>query len=51
MVFFAETVRSELEELDYAEASVELNQGMIALEATQKPLRVLPEFHYLTCYE
>ncbi|CAH6898003.1 Flagellar hook-associated protein flgL [Vibrio chagasii] len=36
MVFFAETVRSELEELDYAEASVELNQGMIALEATQK---------------
>ncbi|ASI90229.1 flagellar hook-associated protein FlgL [Vibrio mediterranei] len=36
MVFFAETVRSELEELDYAQASVELNQGMIALEATQK---------------
>ncbi|MBC7001606.1 flagellar hook-associated protein FlgL [Photobacterium sp. BZF1] len=36
MVFFAETVKTELVELDYAEASVELNQGMIALEATQK---------------
>jgi flagellar hook-associated protein 3 FlgL len=36
MVFFAETVTTSLEELDYAEASTELNQGMIALEATQK---------------
>ncbi|GAL34464.1 flagellar hook-associated protein FlgL [Vibrio maritimus] len=27
---------TSLEELDYAEASTELNQGMIALEATQK---------------
>ncbi|MGR5288001.1 flagellar hook-associated protein FlgL [Vibrio maritimus] len=36
MVFFAETVTTSLEELDYAGASTELNQGMIALEATQK---------------
>ncbi|GMQ45796.1 flagellar hook-associated protein FlgL [Vibrio sp. 10N] len=36
MVFFAETVTTSLEELDYAQASTELNQGMIALEATQK---------------
>ena len=36
MVFFAETVKTELEALDYAQASVELNQSMIALEATQK---------------
>lgn len=36
MVFFAETVTTSLEELDYAEASTELNQSMIALEATQK---------------
>ncbi|GAL13342.1 flagellar hook-associated protein FlgL [Vibrio astriarenae] len=36
LVFFAEVLATELKELDYAQASVELNQGMMALEATQK---------------
>ncbi len=33
---YAEAVKTDLTELDYAEASVRLNQGMLALEATQK---------------
>ncbi|MGR5167215.1 flagellar hook-associated protein FlgL [Vibrio astriarenae] len=36
LVFFAEVLATDLKELDYAQASVELNQGMMALEATQK---------------
>ncbi len=33
---YAEGVQTNIIELDYAEASVRLNQGMLALEATQK---------------
>ncbi len=33
---YAEGVQTDIIELDYAEASVRLNQGMLALEATQK---------------
>ncbi len=33
---YAEGVQTDIVELDYAEASVRLNQGMLALEATQK---------------
>ena len=36
MQLYVEAVKTDLIELDYAEANVRLNQGMLALEATQK---------------
>ncbi|UJF18026.1 flagellar hook-associated protein FlgL [Vibrio sp. SS-MA-C1-2] len=35
-ILFAQVMENDLVELDFAEASIRLNQGMLALEATQK---------------